>query len=436
MPAAVGLDVGVDAVAVCVLLPDGSEPVARWEIPNTQPGAQSLVRRLAELAEQQGIETLQLGMEATSLYWWPLACTLTTAEVLRPYQPQVYALNPKLIKSFRQTYGTVPKTDRPDAFVIADRIRLGRQLPPPFSVDWRYAPLQRMTRFRMHLAQTLAREKSYFVTFLFLRFSGYCQTKIFEDRFGATGCAVLEEFTTEELAQASVETLATFVQTKGRGQFDHPEEVAAGLQQAAKDSYHLERQLADPLNLVLGTTMASIRSLQGQLKAVDRTIAQELAGVPQTISTIPGLGPVWTAGLIAEIGNIHRFRDDAALAQYAGLTWTVRESGRFQADDTQLTKTGNKYLRYYLVEAANSVREHCPEYTAYYQAKYAQTPKHPHKRALVLTARKLVRLLDALLRANTIYQPPEHRQNRKEQTPPRNERPARHHRTRRATAIS
>ena len=82
------------------------------------------------------------------------------------------------------------------------------------------------------------------------------------------------------------------------------------------------------------------------------------------------------------------------------------------------------------------MREHCPEYRAYYQAKYAQTPKHPHKRALVLTARKLVRLVDALLRAHTIYQPPEHRQNRKEGTLPRTERPARHHRTRRATAIS
>jgi len=76
--------------------------------------------------------------------------------------------------------------------------------------------------------------------------------------------------------------------------------------------------------------------------------------------------------------------------RHPGLTWTIRESGHFQAEDTPLTKMGNPYLRYYLVEAANSVRLHCPEYTPYYQTKLAQTPKHAHKRALVLTARKLV----------------------------------------------
>jgi hypothetical protein len=34
----------------------------------------------------------------------------------------------------------------------------------------------------------------------------------------------------------------------------------------------------------------------------------------------------------------------------------------------------------------------------YYRKKYIEVPKHQHKRALVLTARKLVRLVDVLLR--------------------------------------
>ena len=100
-----------------------------------------------------------------------------------------------------------------------------------------------------------------------------------------------------------------------------------------------------------------------------------------------------------------------------------------------MTKRGNRYLRYYLIEGANSVREHCPEYRAYYDAKYAQTPRHAHQRALVLTARKLVRLVDALLRTNAIYVAPEHRKTRKE-TAPRTGRPARHHRTRPITATT
>jgi transposase len=181
--------------------------------------------------------------------------------------------------------------------------------------------------------------------------------------------------------------------------------------------------------------MANIRSLTAQLKALDKTIAAELAAIPQTLDSVPGLGPVWSAGLIAELGDVSRFADDDAIAQFAGLTWPAHESGQFQAEDTPLSQRGNRYLRYYLVEAANSVRRHCPEYADYYAAKYAQTPKHPHQRALVLTARKLVRLLDALLRTQTLYQPPAQRP-----TPagpgPQAQRPQRQRRQRQADPVT
>jgi transposase len=135
--------------------------------------------------------------------------------------------------------------------------------------------------------------------------------------------------------------------------------------------YHLHYRI------VLSTTMANIRSLTVQLKGLDKTIAAELQAIPQTLDSVPGLGPVWRAGLIAELGDVSRFADDDAIAQFAGLTWPAHESGQFQAEDTPLSQRGNRYLRYYLVEAANSVRRHCPEYTDYYAAN---TPRPPSTR--------------------------------------------------------
>jgi len=70
-----------------------------------------------------------------------------------------------------------------------------------------------------------------------------------------------------------------------------------------------------------------------------------------------------------------------------------------------LDKSGNSYLRYYLIEGANLVRMHAAEYGRYYHAKYNESAKHKHKRAVVLTARKLVRLVDAMLRHNQLYIP-------------------------------
>lgn len=92
-----------------------------------------------------------------------------------------------------------------------------------------------------------------------------------------------------------------------------------------------------------------------------------------------------------------------------GLVWNQYQSGEFEADDTKRMLAGNKYLRYYLIQAVDSLRKNDPEYKAFYQKKYAEVPKHQHKRALVLTARKLVRLVYALLSTNQLYTPSERR---------------------------
>ena len=46
-----------------------------------------------------------------------------------------------------------------------------------------------------------------------------------------------------------------------------------------------------------------------------------------------------------------------------------------------------------------------PVYRKYYLKKYNEVPKHHHKRALVLTARKLVRMVDVLLSSHQLYAP-------------------------------
>jgi transposase len=152
-------------------------------------------------------------------------------------------------------------------------------------------------------------------------------------------------------------------------------------------------------------TFDNIRFYQSQNKRLKRVLKRQLKAIPQTLITVDGIGPVLTAGIISEIGDINRFDKETNLASYAGLTWSQYQSGSFTAEETHLTKKGNKYLRYYLVEAANSLRVHNDRYKSYYYKKYNEVPKHKHKRALVLTARKFVRLVFALLSKGEIYQP-------------------------------
>jgi transposase len=157
---------------------------------------------------------------------------------------------------------------------------------------------------------------------------------------------------------------------------------------------------------LLAVRLVGIRSLQQQQKDLDKAIESYMKLFPGILSSISGIGPVYSAGLIAEIGDIHRFNNQAALAKYAGISWTRYQSGGYEASNTRLILSGNKYLKYYFLEAANKVRMHDTEFKRYYISKFKEVPKHQHKRALALTARKLVRLVYSLLSTNQLYIPP------------------------------
>ncbi len=163
--------------------------------------------------------------------------------------------------------------------------------------------------------------------------------------------------------------------------------------------------LKEPVHQILSWTVQDIRYLTQQTHAVDQRIAREPTVTTTRLRTVPGIGPVFAAGLLAETGDISAFPADDQLAQFTGLTWPAAQSGQLTREDRPLARTGNAYLWYSLVEATNSVRRHEPRYGAYYAKKVAESTQFAHRRALVLTARKLTRLICALLRDDRAYNP-------------------------------
>jgi transposase len=345
-----------------------------------------------------------LASEATGWYWLGAFYTLlTTCHV----PTELYALNPRLTANYKKVLMNDDHADVSDAEVIAERVRMGRDLPPPFTPDPVYQPLRLLTRYRFHLAQTAMREKAYAATLVYLKASAYTTSEpaVFSEVFGPTSRAVLTEFATcEEILAMPLADLAAWLDAHGRHHFADPTATAQRLQAVARDSFDLPAAFAPALNECLAVAIEQLATLERQLRRLDAAIAQRLQAIPNTLTTIPGIGPVFAAGQIAEIGDIRRFdADDDKVAKYAGLKWRRHQSGEFEAEETPLTRQCNHYLRYYFVEAANSVRLHAPEYAAYYAKKYAEVSRHQHKRAVVLTARKLVRLVTALLTTNQPY---------------------------------
>ena len=325
-------------------------------------------------------------------------------EFIQSLGGQVFVMNPKQIANFKKSYSDMDKTDEIDAFVIADYMRFGR-LPMSIVKKEQYVALQQLTRARYQIIRQITQEKQRFLQYL----SYKCNTFTEDVESSVFGKAMmdlfLESYSLEELSQMDLEDLADFLRVRGRNRFPDAKQVAKSIQKAARSSYRLDKVVEDSIDAILATSITLIRTFEKQVQELDKAIERIMKGMPQVLQSIPGIGPVFAAGIIAEIGQIERFENEEKIAKYAGLYWRKHQSGRFTADDTSLSRNGNQYLRYYLVEAANSVRRQIPEYSEYYAKKYKEVPKHQHKRALVLTARKFVRLVDALLRKNQIYTP-------------------------------
>ncbi|WP_026485803.1 IS110 family RNA-guided transposase [Caldanaerobius polysaccharolyticus] len=401
----VGIDVSSQSNSVFFIDQDGNNLIKKpFSVSNDIPGADSIISEVISHANAIDASCVKIGMEATSHYAWHLHLHLASSPDLAPFNPKFFVMNPAVVSGFKKAYTHLPKTDDFDARVIADCVRFGRVNPTPMP-DFKYAALQRLTRFRYHLVQTISSEKSRALNLLYLKFSSYKEDCPFSDVFGSASTSVFDSFTPDEIAVMPMEDLVDFVLSHGNNRLSNPEEIAKTLKSAANRAYRLNPDMCDTVSMTLTMTLENIRFLESQLKKLDKEISKQLNAFRQTLTTIPGIGDVLAAGLVAEIGDVKRFKSECAVAKFAGLVWNKYQSGNFSAEDTSLAKCGNQYLRYYLVEAANCVRIHAKEYADFYCKKYNEVTKHQHKRALVLTARKLVRLVFALLSKGQIYQP-------------------------------
>lgn len=402
-PLYVGIDVSSKSNVVYFMLPDGSKH-SNFSVANSHTGSSQLVKRIVSAMTSCSLDTVLIGLEATSVYGDNLVYFLREDANLARFDSKVHVLNPKQVSKFKEAYNDLPKNDYIDSFVIADCLRFGRINKEVYIGDYRYKALQNLTRARFFAVSNLIKEKQRFMNILFKKYSTMTQEKVFSDTFSTTALAVYDEFeSAEALADMDLHELTAFIMEKGKNRFPNPDAVAKAIQKAARSSYRLPKTVNDSVNQVLSISITSIKALEAQIKEFDKAIAAQMELLPNVLISIPGIGPVFSAGIMAEIGDINRFQNQAQLAKYAGLAWKQHQSGDFEAQTTRLINSGNRFLKYYLCEAAFSLVRCDKEYSDFYHLKYKEVNRFQHKRALALTARKFVRLVFRLLKDNRLY---------------------------------
>ena len=297
-PLFVGIDVSSKNNGAYLMKPDGGKH-SSFSVQNNLGGAKLLSDRIVSALGCLQLSDVVIGLEATSIYGDSLVYALREDGSLGRFQRKIHVLNPKQVRKFKETYPDLPKNDWVDAFVIADHLRFGRIAKEIHMDDYRYKALQTLTRARFDVIQNLTREKQRFANYLFLKCSGMAQDKDIQNS-SATTIALIERFeTVDDLANTELDELTAFITEVGRGRFADPTATAKVMRAAAKGSYRLPKTVNDTVNQAMSVSITSMRALEKQVKVLDKAIERQFAIIPNTLTFIPGIGKVYSAGIIA-----------------------------------------------------------------------------------------------------------------------------------------
>lgn len=143
--------------------------------------------------------------------------------------------------------------------------------------------------------------------------------------------------------------------------------------------------------------------LDGERAKMGRAVRELPGRVEPLVTTIPGVPYPTGAQIVAEIGDIGRFRSASAPVGHAGLNSSVNQSGRFDSGGGPVTKHGSPYLRRTLWLAANRARQGDPSLRAFYERKRREGERH--RVAATADARKLRHIVFAVMRDGAPYDP-------------------------------
>ena len=383
---AVGIDIAKRTHEACFMGQDGRQIGKARRFHNTRLGVRALLDDLQQLREPATI-----GLEATGHYW------LALHDALERAGHTVQVLNPLQTHAYRKTTIRKVKSDRKDAWLIADVVRIGRGRAA-YVPDETILQLRELTRFRWGLVDQIGDAKRRALSVLDRVFPEY--ERLFSDVFIKSSRALLQRATTAaEFADADLAELASVLKQTSRNRLGL--ERAEAVQAAARDSLGLAK-LGGVASFELRALLDHIVFLEQQVAACEQQIEPLLATLEQHVTEIPGIGHVLAASLMAEIGDVSRFARFESLVAYTGIDPTVFSSGEFTATETHMSKRGSPYLRRALWLAAISASQSNPDLADYLQRRLEQGK--PWGTAMGAVARKLRSRIYVVLKHNRPYE--------------------------------
>lgn len=370
------------------------------KIKHDKAGFDELVSLVKEMEEKLETEVCVV-YEATGIYHRVLK------KVLEDNNIKQFIINPLLSAKTRKNDSLRSvKTDKLDPKSIA-KTYYSHNLYSATKQSTTYHELRELNRYYEDVLVHIRKDKVAFRSQLDIVFPGY--DKLFEDLYGPVSLTIIEKYPHPELLQKkSIKTVAKEIQKKTCHHQTVSETMADKAINYSKSIY----SGCDKDDIEVTILLRLIKTLKEHLDEAEKVVnemiklAQDLPNFI-IIKSIPGIGDNLAARILAEIGDITKFKSYKQLIAYAGIDPRIYESGQETGEHLHITKKGNKRLRcllYLAVICSIRQRRDDNKIKDFYTKKKQQSNPMSSKAAKIACANKLLRIIFNMCKNGTMYQ--------------------------------
>ena len=353
-----GIDVGKEFHWVVVVTEQGEELLSR-RVKNTQ---EDLLNVIAE------VEALVARVRwALDMTYGPAALALA---LLVTYDQEVFYVPGLVVSRSRTALAGEAKTDRRDAYVIAENARLRRNLARYQPSEETLASLRLLVGHRHDLVADRTRLINRLRDVLVGVFPGL--ERVLDLTTQGAPKLLLCYQTPHRVCRAGRRRLTEYLKSQRVWKAEEMAERALGAAHA-----QTVRLPAEELGARLAGELAGeLVRLNERLHELDEELTSCFFSHPQAkiLMSLPGMGPRLGAEFLVAVGSLSAFASADKLAAYAGLAPVSFDSGRVQGR-LRRPHGGNRSLKQVLYQSAFASLK-SPASRAFYDRKRSEGKKH------------------------------------------------------------
>ena len=379
----VGIDISKYKHDFCIVSNTGEVIVENCSFDNNKKGFQQLLEKLKPYNKSE----VHIAFEATGHY----SVNLELLLIIQGYS--FMKINPLIIHQFLKARSLRrTKTDKADALTIVQYL-MSVPYKPNSNLLYNIYTLKSLCRSR----ELLIKEKSKFAVLLTNELDkSFPELKsFFNNTISTTFLYILDKY--KNTSHIALMKDYDSIRKVSHGKFSYAK--FAKLKELAKNSVGHHDKNSD---LLISTYISIYNHFNDKINPIDKQISTIIKELNPKMLTIPGIGEISAATILAEYGDIKNFSSPAKMLAFAGLEPSVIESGTLSSNG-KMVKHGSGHLRYSIMNIALIILKYSPIFYDYYLKKRSEGKCH--RAALSHVCKKLIRVIYSLEKYNNDFNP-------------------------------